>query len=50
MFPAEIAKKRRGLPNCRQGSQLCQSGWLSMATRNPADSSTRCRIAMAKLG
>src|SRR6266702_4890081 len=50
MFPALIAKHRRGGPKVRHGSALRQSGWHSMPTRKPALSSTRARIAMAKLG
>ena len=42
MLPALTAKNSRGRPNCRHGSHECQSGWLSMATRKPAASSTRC--------
>ena len=39
-----------GRPKVRQGSQLRQSGWLSMPTRKPAASRLRARIAIAKLG
>ena len=50
MFPALTAKKSRGRPNCRHGSQERQSGWLRSATRNPADSSTRmCHLAWSGL-
>ena len=38
MLPALMAKNSRGRPNCRHGSQECQSGWLRMATRKPAAS------------
>ncbi len=50
MLPALTAKNSRGLPNVRQASQLRQSGWLTMPTRNPALSSSRPSKAMAKLG
>ena len=50
MLPALMAKNSRGRPNCRHGSQLCQSGWLSIATRNPAASSTRPRMRHREAG
>src|SRR4028119_344944 len=50
MFPALMPKNRRGRPNCRQASALRQSGWLRIATRNPAASRTRPRIAIAHAG
>ena len=50
MFPALMAKNSRGLPNCRHGSHECQSGWLNIATLNPAASRTRCKIAIANEG
>ena len=40
MLPADTPKKSRGRPNCRQASQLLQSGWASTATRKPAASSS----------
>jgi len=50
MLPALTAKNSFGRPNARQASHDFQSGWLRMATRKPAASSSRPSRAMAKLG
>src|SRR5438067_2269748 len=53
ILPALMPKNKRGLPNCRQGSHECQSGWLRIATGNkkqlvelPADAPVNRVIAI----
>ena len=48
--PAVTRKPTFGLPYALNGSQECQSGCGSIATRQPAASSTRLMMARPKEG